>query len=313
MEFKTPNMTSDLVPYKASKADTARVIDTNANFACKASVNLNKYSEFSFLERIMTFIKCMYPDKPASGIDLFCAFMRSVKTDGFIKFINSENFYFTIIRYFCSRFITTTITHLPVELYCLPIAVSTLMKPNFLLPSYYIYFDKANIASLVISTFKMYYLHDGNNIIVELMNDEKNDDAKIDSEYDYWLDYLNPMPFVNNLADGDNTMSKAPSYFLQEDKDGGPGCTMPTPFEMRCPDLERILSNIRPNQKQTIFESIAQHIYNNGHLFLLLTIVLQVLESFQFVNDKPIDKAVDLYIKTTSNTFARSRVTRERC
>ena len=296
--------------------------DNKKNLLCKSTAISNKYPELIFLDKIMTFVACMYVNDSSrtNPVDLFRIFMKTINVNKLLEFINSKSFYNVIIGYFSSRFLVQSLTHVRDELYCLPIAmIKNADKDSRILPTYYLFFEPAHIVELILSTFKLYYLNDADSIHVENTIVDTVDASTIETEYKFLLNRYEADPLVNALAqnveappltDGHENKLLIDNRETEEDQQSSP--VFDPTHSYVCPNTEPapappVLSTV------TVFHQISEAIYDNPDTFLLLTIVLQVLESFQFVDSTAVDKAVQIAIRTQSKTFARSRITRSNC
>lgn len=299
--------------------------ESTANF--KAEVSAGKYVELEFVDRIITFLRCMYQSSSLFDlpIDLFVAALNTLKTSDILSFVNSNEFLSLIQHYYSSRFLITSMTHICQELYSLPVAIVRMAnKRSRLQPIYYFFFEPAHIAQLIVSTFKLYYLHDGDGIEVKQLSDEKNSQIDIDIQYDFLLRQYEAEPLTNALARVNGCISSSPeassNYALSDNaEDKQPAITYPgykpSTYSMNSSLPSFILSenSQRPVSQKTIFSNISEAIQKNQDTFLLLTIIIQVLESFQFIDSTPVDKSVEIVVRKPSKSFAKTRIGRTSC
>lgn len=297
----------------------------------KSEIKSEKYPELAFIDRILTFLTCMYhknADYRQKPWELFVHFMNSVNAEKLLVTINHPTFYHIIVYYYASRFMITGFTHLCTELYSLPISILKNSQRDFRLqPTYYLFFDPAHIAQLVVSSYKLFHIHDGINIEVkQTLNDNSNADVDVDVEYEFLLSRYEADPYKNALARfNSNCSSSEPDiaiprkYTLEAEQqeaekvEACPGYKVNT-FDMSTSVPHFVLDSCaRPLAKASLFGHILTAIENNPDTFLLLTIIVQVLESYQFIDSDPEDKSVDILIRKPARSFAKTRLGRTPC
>lgn len=275
----------------------------------KITIKVDKYPELIFLDRVMTFVAILYSGSQchlSDPIKLFVEFLKQVRVNVLLSLLNRDEFTPVVLQYFCSRLNVSSITHVHAELYSLPVSLckSTCTKTPVM--SYFIFFDPEQLVRFITSSYKLYYLHDGKHISVEQYQHGNDKANAIENEYLFLL---------NRYESSSYERASVRDFTKSQYRRSNIAC--PTESVINCRSnavsfnsVPLMPDSFRTAPEKSPLSEVYEIIIANKEKFMLLTYIVQVLESFQFVDSLPIAKHIDIHINRAGKTFARPKLNR---
>lgn len=321
----------------------------SANSLMRNIISVEKYPELVFLDKIICFVNILYyrtNDISISSLStlpnpfsITLQFLKCAKIEDLLTIILSSYFNELVIRYFCSRFHLTKITHIHTQLYNIPI---TFCRNNdddcmMTLAPYFVFFDGTQVSQLIVSSYKLFTLYDGESVNVsQSVVDNKTADKRITAEeYKFLLSTFEATPRIGSTTTTTTTTQlsttlnreTAESKADREQRMRHAECMLGSTglYKQLARSNFKLEKNINfttangnhDDQQQITFpenplQKIFDAIKSNKELFNFLTTTIQIFESFQFVDEAPLPetKSIDVYMKQVTQTYAKTRFTK---